>query len=144
MSSISRSQQTQIGRLCRLLTAVTVLITIANKMRNLASVATAGDSMMIWTDGSTLIGWDAKTAMNNAGAEGILTYQELGELQTLKKIVNITRTREIQVRTELKKLMRDLEVSLRVLQERKREMQSKMRAKNITSSKQKRKQELEL
>jgi hypothetical protein len=119
------------------------LNTIANKMWNLANVVTAGDSVMIWTDGSTLIGWDAKTAMKNAGAEGILTYQELGELQTIKKIVNITKTREIQVRTELKKLMRDLEASLKVLQGRKREMQSKMRAKQITISGQKRKRESE-
>jgi hypothetical protein len=87
-------------------------------MEALASVVANGDSMIVWTAGEMLSGWNVEIAMKNLGAKEIPTHQELGELRTMKKILNIATTRENEVRAELNKLMRGLSASIKVLEGR--------------------------
>ena len=56
--------------------------------------------------------------MKNLDAERILTHQELGELRTIKKLLNIATTRENEIRAELNKLTKGLYASLKVLERR--------------------------
>jgi hypothetical protein len=94
------------------------LRTIANKMEAFATVVKNGDSLMVSTEGRMLSGWNVEIAMKNLDAERILTHQELGELRTIKKLLNIATTKENEVRAELNKLTKSLSASLKVLEGR--------------------------
>ena len=66
--------------------------------------------------------------MKNLDAERILTHQELGELRTIKKLLDIATTRENEVRAELNKLKKGISASLGILEGRSRDIESKMQA----------------
>jgi hypothetical protein len=100
------------------------LQTIANKMEALTNVVIYGDSLMVATEGRMLSGWNVE----NLDAERILTHQELGELRTIKKLLNIATTRENEVRAELNKLKKSISASLEILKGRSRDIKSKMQA----------------
>jgi hypothetical protein len=104
------------------------LRTIAIKMEALASVVSNGDSMMIWTNGRMLYDWSSDIAKKNLGAEGVLTDQELGELQTTKKVLNISTTRVNEVRAEFNKLRKSLSASVEVVERRRRMLKKRMQA----------------
>jgi hypothetical protein len=104
------------------------LQTIANKMEALSIVVKYGDGLMVATEGRMLSGWNVEIAMGNLDTEQILTHQELGELRTIKKLLNIATTRENEVRAELNKLVKGISASLKILEGRSRDKESKMQA----------------
>jgi hypothetical protein len=104
------------------------LRTIANKMEALTTVVKNGDSLMVSTEGRMLSGWNVEIAMKNLDAERILSHQELGELRTIKNLLDIATTRENEVRAELNKLMKGISASLGILRGRSRDVELKMQA----------------
>jgi hypothetical protein len=98
------------------------LQTIVEKLEALADVVTRGDSLMVATNGEMLTGWDASVAMKHAGAEDILSLEELAELRTIEKILNIATTRVNEVRAEFDRSKRELGRCIQMAEERRREV----------------------